>query len=84
MVLSALLGVAAQLSITQAYKFIEATRGSLISSSRIVMAGIMGVMFFSDDITTQLIAGGALILLAQFGMVSNRFRLVRRRSSDEL
>ncbi|PZX20313.1 drug/metabolite transporter (DMT)-like permease [Breznakibacter xylanolyticus] len=83
-VLSALLGVAAQLSITQAYKFIEATRGSLISSSRIVMAGIMGVMFFSDDITTQLIAGGALILLAQFGMVSNRFRLVRRRSSDEL
>ena len=45
------LGVLALLSITYGYKFIEATRGSMISSSRIVMAGVMGVIFFSDNIT---------------------------------
>lgn len=77
--ISASLGVAAQLSITQAYKYIEATRGSLISSSRIVMAGAMGVIFFSDDITVKLLIGASLILFAQFGMISQRFMFWRKK-----
>ena len=78
--LSASLGVLAQLSITYGYKFIEATRGSMISSSRIVIAGVMGVIFFSDNITLKLIIGACLIVFAQFGMISSKFKLIRKKS----
>ena len=69
-IISALLGIAAQLLITYGYRFIEASKGSLISSSRIVMAGAMGVIFFSDKITLQLIAGAILILSSQVGLLN--------------
>lgn len=76
-IVSALLGFVAQIFITHGYKYIEATRGSLISSSRVVMAGAMGVIFFSDKITMQIIAGGVLILSSQYGMLLNKLRLRR-------
>jgi drug/metabolite transporter (DMT)-like permease len=72
--LSAAFGVTAQLLITQGYKFIEATRGSLVSSSRILMAGAMGVMFFSDKISLQIVGGAALILISQYGLIREKLK----------
>lgn len=60
--ISALLGVAAQAFITSGYKFIEASKGSVISSSRIIFAVLMGVLFFNDHLNLKLIIGGLLIL----------------------
>jgi drug/metabolite transporter (DMT)-like permease len=77
-IISALLGIGAQLFITQGYQYIEATRGSLISSSRIVMAGAMGVMFFSDQISLQIIAGALLIVGSQFGMIYKQIHWFRK------
>ena len=77
-IISALLGFVAQILITEGYKYIEATRGSLISSTRVVMAGIMGVMLFSDQITVQLIGGAALILSSQYGLILRKFHFIRR------
>ncbi|MFT3739212.1 MAG: DMT family transporter [Breznakibacter sp.] len=71
---SGLLGVLAQLSITQGYKYIEATRGSLVSSSRILMAGAMGVIFFSDKLSVQILAGAVLILGSQYGLIRDKLR----------
>lgn len=79
-IISALLGLMAQIVITHGYKYIEATKGSIVSSSRIVMAGAMGVMFFSDKITIQLLAGGVLILSAQIGLLFDKLRSFTRSS----
>lgn len=73
-IISALLGFFAHIFITWGYKYIEATRGSLISSSRIIMAGCMGVVFFSDQITLQLLAGAVLILSSQFAMIFKKLK----------
>ena len=77
-IISALLGLMAQIVITHGYKYIEATKGSIVSSSRIVMAGAMGVLFFSDEITIQLLAGGVLILSAQIGLLFDKLRFFSR------
>ncbi|MBN2165999.1 MAG: DMT family transporter [Marinilabiliaceae bacterium] len=77
-IISALLGFLAQILITHGYKYIEATRGSLISSSRVIMAGAMGVIFFSDQITIQIIAGAILILSSQYAMILKKFGIKRQ------
>ncbi len=67
--LSAIFGLAAQFFITHGYKYIDATKGSLVSSSRIVIAMALGVVLFSDNITLQIILGAILIFGAQIGVI---------------
>lgn len=76
---SAILGLAAQIFLTVGYKYIEASQGSLVSSSRIVMAAIMGVIIFSDDITIRLICGALLILSAQYGIIQTKLRFATKK-----
>jgi drug/metabolite transporter (DMT)-like permease len=73
-IISALLGVGAQYFITEGYKYIEASKGSLISSTRVIMAGAMGIMFFSDKISIQLLGGAILILLSQYGLLRQKLK----------
>lgn len=63
----ALLGVAGQLMLTTGYRTITATAGSIVSSSRILFAAILGIVLFSEELTFSLAAGAALIVLALFG-----------------
>lgn len=63
-VLSALLGVAGQVFITAGYKFIETNKGSIISSSRIIFAVVLGVILFNDKLNLELLLGGSLILFS--------------------
>ncbi len=62
--ISALLGLAGQVFITSGYKHIEANKGSIISTSRIIMAAILGITIFNDKINLELILGGVLILFS--------------------
>ena len=64
LIASALIGVAGQVCITYGYKYISARAGSLISSSRILYAVILGVLIFSESLTQRIAAGGMLILLS--------------------
>lgn len=61
---SAFLGIAGQAFITYGYKFIEASKGSIISSSRILFAILLGVIIFDERLNTRLIIGAILILYA--------------------
>jgi drug/metabolite transporter (DMT)-like permease len=61
-IISALLGVAGQVFITYGYKYIEASKGSIVSSSRIIFAVALGILFFSESFNTKLIIGALLIL----------------------
>jgi drug/metabolite transporter (DMT)-like permease len=61
---SAAVGVAGQICITYGYKYITARAGSLVSSSRILYAVVLGTLIFSEDLTWRIAAGGFLILLS--------------------
>jgi drug/metabolite transporter (DMT)-like permease len=61
---SGLIGVLGQIFITYGYKYISARAGSLISTSRILYAVILGVLVFSEEITLRIAAGGLLIMLS--------------------
>ncbi len=66
--LSALVAVLGQGFLTVGYRYIEAASGSLVSASRILIAGIMGVSFFSDPVTLKIMLGGTLILISLAGV----------------
>lgn len=61
---SSLLGVAAQVTITMGYRYLAAIDASIASTTQIVMAALLGSMFFAEPITAAVVAGAALILLA--------------------
>jgi drug/metabolite transporter (DMT)-like permease len=61
---SALLGVAGQALLTSGYKHIDARRGGIISSSRIVFAATLGIFIFNERLNLELVVGGLLIMVA--------------------
>lgn len=73
----AVLSFTGQLLITVGYKYIDAAPGSLVSSSRIVFAIILGVTFFSDPITLRIIIGSLMIIISLAG-VNGFFRYLKR------
>jgi drug/metabolite transporter (DMT)-like permease len=64
----AVLSFAGQVLITKGYRYIDAAPGSLISSSRIVFAIILGVTIFSDPLTLRIIIGSLLIIISLAGV----------------
>jgi len=68
LLLSALVAVMGQGFLTVGYRYIEAASGSLVSASRILFAGIMGVSFFSDPLTPKIVLGGIFILISLAGV----------------
>ncbi len=67
-IISAVLGYTGQVCITAGYKYIEAAKGSLISSSRILFAVVLGIAVFSESLTFKWIIGGMLIIISLIGI----------------
>jgi drug/metabolite transporter (DMT)-like permease len=68
LLLSGILGVMGQVLLTMGYKNVTAKAGSMVSSSRIVFAALMGFFFFSEPILLRIILGGVLIILSIIGV----------------
>jgi drug/metabolite transporter (DMT)-like permease len=75
-VIMAVLSFTGQLLITVGYKYIDAAPGSLVSSSRIVFAIILGVTIFSDPLTLRIIIGSLMITISLAG-VNGFFRYMK-------
>ena len=78
-ILSALLGLGGQIFITSGYKYIEANKGSIISTSRIIFAVILGVLFFNDRLNLELVIGGIFILFSVVQLTLSERKLARER-----
>ncbi len=74
---SGLLGLGGQLTLTAGMGLLDASTGSLVSASRIIFAGAIGIAFFGDPADAKTLAGGLLILVALVG-VSGFFDRRRR------
>lgn len=72
--LSAITGFLGQVFMTVGYKYISAREGSLVSGSRIVFAGILGITIFSELISIRIISGGVLIICSIVGMSFINYR----------
>ncbi len=68
MLLSGFSAYLGQAFFTAGFKYIDATSGSILSSSRIFIAACMGIYFFNDSFTTTILIGGLLITAALIGV----------------
>jgi len=65
---SGVMGVMGQVMLTMGYKNVSAKAGTMVSSSRIVFAALMGFFFFSEMLSTRIIVGGLLIIGSIIGV----------------
>ncbi len=65
---SGIFGVMGQTFLTIGYKTINARTGSMISSSRIVFAALLGFILFSEPLNLSIITGGLLIVGSIIGI----------------
>jgi drug/metabolite transporter (DMT)-like permease len=80
---SGLAGVLGQVFLTMGYKNVSAKAGSMVSSSRIIFAATMGFFFFSEALSTRILAGGFLIVFAIIGIGALRNKTMEKVTSEE-
>lgn len=68
MILSGVFGVLGQLTMSWGFSQVDACMGSVISASRILFSGIMGILIFADPLNLKIVIGGTLILTALLGV----------------
>lgn len=61
---SAVIGFSGQITLTYGFRYVSAVEGSVLSSSRILIALIAGFMFFDEQLTAVAVAGAVLIFIA--------------------
>ena len=65
---SALMGVLGQVFITSGYRYISARAGGMVSSSNIVFATVLGMLFFNEALTWNILIGGLCIAASVIGV----------------
>jgi drug/metabolite transporter (DMT)-like permease len=83
LIASGFAGVMGQVLLTMGYKHVSAKAGSMVSSSRIIFAATMGFFFFSEALSTRILAGGFLIIAAIIGISALRNKTLDVVTSDE-
>ncbi|OPL09501.1 MAG: hypothetical protein AVO33_06820 [delta proteobacterium ML8_F1] len=61
-------GFLGQLFTTEGFKYVDSPTGSILSSSRMIMAAILGYLFLSEPLNLRIILGITLILAALVGV----------------
>jgi drug/metabolite transporter (DMT)-like permease len=61
---SGIMGIMGQVLLTMGYKSVSAKAGSMVSSSRIVFAALMGFFFFAEALSSRIVIGGLLIIVS--------------------
>jgi drug/metabolite transporter (DMT)-like permease len=74
LVASGVFGAMGQVLLTMGYKSINAKTGSMISSSRIIFAALLGFFIFAEPMTPSIIAGGLMIAGAIIGVSRLNYR----------
>lgn len=67
-IISAILGDLGQVFLTWGFKYVDSATGSLISSSRIVISTLMGIVLLNEPFNSRIIIGIILILGSLVGL----------------
>jgi len=60
-IISGPIGFLAQILLTEGYKFVDSSTGSLLSSSRIVMSAMLGIVLLGEPLNLKVVFGIILI-----------------------
>jgi len=66
--IAAISGFLGQVFLTLGYKYVDSATGSLVSTSRILIAAIMGTIFLNEPLTFNIIIGIILVSVALIGV----------------
>ncbi|MBN1500905.1 MAG: DMT family transporter [Spirochaetes bacterium] len=67
-IISGSLGVAGQFAITFGAKYISAAAGSIVSTTRIFWAALMGIIFFTEILKWNTVVGGIMLFISVVGI----------------
>lgn len=67
-VISGVFGVFGQITMSWGFSRVDACMGSVISASRILFSGIIGILIFADPLNIKIVIGGLLIVTALIGV----------------
>ncbi|HEX2396494.1 MAG TPA: DMT family transporter [Bacteroidales bacterium] len=65
---SGAMGLLGQILLTMGYKNVTAKAGSMVSSSRIIFAALMGFFVFSEPMLPRIVIGGLMIIFSIIGV----------------
>lgn len=82
--ISGVIGFLAQIFLTEGYKYVDSSIGSLVSSSRIVFSAILGVLFLNEPFNLRIILGILLIGGSLVGISGYLEKRKERRMTDNL
>lgn len=75
---SAITGILGQVFLTWGYKYVDSATGSLVSTTRILMAALIGVLFLGEPFTINIKLGMVIIFSAVAGLSGYFQRLFNR------
>lgn len=75
---SAMTGIMGQVLLTWGYKYVDSATGSLVSTTRILMAALIGVLFLGEPFSTNIQLGIVIIFGAVAGLSGYFQRLIKK------
>lgn len=84
--LAAIFGFLGQVFLTWGYKYVSSATGALVSTSRIIIAAIIGTIFLSEPLNPRIIIGIVIISISLIGIsgyFNDRFKLIFEKKSDK-
>ncbi|MCA1753459.1 MAG: DMT family transporter [Spirochaeta sp.] len=67
-VAAAVLSLGGQFCLTVGFRWVTAAGGAILSASRILIAALVGAVWFADPLTPMIIGGGLLIVISLIGV----------------
>ncbi len=78
--LSAICGILGQLALTYGFKYVSAVRGSILSSSRLVIALVFGWLFWQNEMNAAKIWGALSVLAANILLAQEKQNQAKKRA----
>jgi len=66
--LSAVCGFLGQIFLTWGYKYVDSSTGSIVSTSRIIISAVLGIVFLSEPLTFRILVGMTIIIFSLVGV----------------
>ncbi|MEW8972614.1 MAG: DMT family transporter [Tissierellaceae bacterium] len=66
--MAGLMGFLGQVFITWGYKYVDSATGALVSTSRIIIGGVIGYLLLNEPLTVKIIVGMLMITLSLIGI----------------
>lgn len=79
---SGLMGFFGQILITEGYKYVDNATGAMVSTFRIIIAALMGIIIFNDPINLRILIGGLIVMLSLVE-ISGYFDIIKKKTKSK-